>query len=71
MSYRLVAILKLFENPFLGKEEYFSGAFPGLCNIVAQLTTKDQENLVDSWSQKNVQELTSIVRNIQSLVKNF
>lgn len=63
--YRLTALVKLFENPFLGKEAFFEGAFPSLCNLIAGLSEPDEETIVNYWSQRNATELTKIVRNVQ------
>ena len=68
--YRLTALLKLFENPHLGKDEFFEGAFPSLCNLVASLSEPDEETMVEYWSKRNATELTRIVRNLQALI-NF
>ena len=68
VNYRLTSILKLFENPHLGKDAFFHGAFPSLCNLIADLSEHDEEIIVGYWSQRNATELTAIVRNVQSLV---
>jgi len=42
IEYRIIALMKMFENPFIGAQNYQDVSFPTLLNVTADLSENDK-----------------------------
>ena len=68
VGYRVVALLKLLLNPYLGNESYFERTMPAICNLFGDLSQRDQEIIVEKLSVKPKTDLSAIVQNLHQFI---
>ena len=45
IEYRIIALMKMYENPFLGAQNYQDVSFPTLLNVTADLSENDKASV--------------------------
>ena len=48
IEYRIIALMKMYENPFIGAQNYQDVSFPTLLNVTADLSENDKARFLEN-----------------------